>query len=197
MTCAYCLFYPGSPHFFIMGLMEFWQLWNLSVHIVYLRTGENHRANYVTCQVHCEWTKTKSPFVISLTIASTLTGGPDSASGPKELTTVQRQSQAVPEEFLIFSFPSKFTLADGFGFPWGRLGVGSHCVIVAVFQGHHCSSLGLCLLWRYACVIGSSLRIEVQLHDCLITDFKSNQKREPILDVHFLKIIFPEIISGS
>lgn len=70
-----------------------------------------------------------------------------------------------------------------------------YCVIVTAFQGHFWSGPCLGLPWRFGFGIGSHKGIEMQVHDCLnvkkaITDFKSNQNREPILDYHF-EDIFP------
>lgn len=128
-----------SPHFIYRGTnVGILTVWNSSVLIVYLRTGEKPQSKLcdppgtlwngprqnLHLSSHCQY-----PLLLLVSQRS--------VSGPKELTSVQRECQVVCEKFLISPLPKKkkkFTLANGYRFPWGRLGELLYCVIVAAFQ---------------------------------------------------------------
>lgn len=85
-----------------------------------------------------KWTETKSPFIISLPISLAFTGEPEECFWSQGINF---SSEGVPSSlWKVFDFPpskkkkKKFTLANGYRFPWGRLGELLYCVIVAAFQ---------------------------------------------------------------
>lgn len=137
-----------------------------------------------------KWTKTKSPFIISLLTAPAPTGGLEQFG----FQGINFSSERVLGRLwtcLSYPFPNTNSLRQmGLGFLENSREEVLGCVTAAVFQGYFWSGPRLCLPWRFGFGVGSHRGIELQVHDCLnvkkaITDFKSNQNREPILNYHF------------
>lgn len=102
------LFHPDSPHFIYHGTnVGILTVWNLSVHIVYLRTGKKkkktHKVSYVTHQVHCAMDHDQIS-IISLLIALVFTGKPEECFWSQRINF---SSEIVPSSpWKVFDFSS-------------------------------------------------------------------------------------------